>query len=155
MEWEIVIGIEEDYKKLSNLSFKKGNPLQSLVHALQLRGETSSDTLIEDVNKLHIDFKTHKIKTNSSQILVFALVAGLELSIEDFVHRLLMAMDDQLDKKNVKRLRSLHKSAIMLQIIHDMYAEKENGSYNKIDEVFISATVMLMLTSYLYRERLV
>lgn len=149
----IVAEIEEDYKRLANLSFKKGNALQSLVHLLQLCDVPSRDRLLELVDDLHKGFRAHKIKTNGSQILIYGLAAGLNLDKDLFISKVSDSIQAQLEKKKLRRLRSLHKTAIILEVINEMYTELNQKSDN--DEEFIKASIMLMLTAYLYRERLV
>jgi hypothetical protein len=151
----IVSQIELDYKRLSSLSFKRGNALQSLVHGIQLLKTRDREEIITDIDELHLGLKRAKIKINGSQILILSLVAGLGLDVNDYVDNLMKSMDEQLEKKGLKRLRSLHKTSIMLQLTRHMYEEDLTGEYPDDSIDFIKATIMLILTAYLYREKLI
>lgn len=151
---DLIQQIEANYHELSGLSFSKGNALQALSHHLILIEGQERLQLIQDAQQWHLTFKKHRIKTNSSQIIIFGFLTGLGVNREDYMLRLESATEELLARTGEKRMHSLNRTVLFLEVAKSML--KEDG-FVITDErkKFVEASMLLLLTSYLFRERLI
>ena len=139
--------IESNYGLLASKRFAKGNALQSLSHQLMLIDKYHEPGLIESVDLWHQGFKHWHLKTNGSQILLYGLLATLDVDRSRFIE------DMVLDVQKARKIGSLETTIMILE-------KAKSGlvplSTMKKDQIkFIKASLLMMLVSYMFREKLV
>ena len=145
---EIMEVLEHTYKALAIGGFGKGNPLQSLSHQLLISREPGLGA--ERAVFWHNEFKKAHIKINGSQIACFGLLAELQPPPEAFMSALVTALNEASLLKDGKRLRTLEKTIVILETMKKFYGE---GS--TISRDYARASLLMLLTGYLFRERLI
>jgi len=145
--------VESYYHQLAALSFNKGNALQALSHQLALFASEDQTALVHELDKWCRRFKKDRIKINGSQILLFGLLGALGLDEEVFMSGLLQRMEKARSYNPDSRVHALQRSAIILEEIHHCI-EVEEGVLNPVMKAYIKASMFQLLSSYLFRERL-
>lgn len=151
---DMVDKIEAYYHALASHSFAKGNALQALAHQIILLGSQDQEALVGVIDAWHRSFKKHHIKTNSSQILVYGLLAAFDFDQEIFASKIGQVISDAGEKNPDHKVHALERTTLMLRemkwtlgtSLEDMPREQKS---------YIKASLLLLMTSYLFRERLI
>ena len=146
--------IESYYHQLAALSFGKGNALQALSHQLALYGTNNPQALVQKLDRWHRRFKKDKIKTNSSQILLYGILAVLDLDEDEFMRVLIPRMVQAQENNSDHRVHALQRSALVLEEIHRCISRERKVMTPSL-EAYMKASLLQLLTNYLFRERLI
>lgn len=143
--------VEHSYKILGSKSYARGNGLQSLTHELALTDAEHHSRMIPLAEQWNRAFRHHKIYAEGNQVMLFGLLAELEVAPELFAAG--MAEKFMNYKKRHVKLSSLDKMALILEA-----AKGVSPDFTEMDERqqhYIRDALLLMVTAYLFRERMV
>lgn len=146
---------ESYYHQLAAHSFFKGNALQALSHQLPLLETKDQKMLVDDLDRWYRRFKKDRIKTNSSQIIIYGLLGLLELDEDSFMSGLIASMEESRENNSDHRVHALQRSAIILEEIHQWLDKKYGDEIDPSLQAYVKASLLQLLTSYLFRERLI